>query len=173
VGCQEGEVQLGNPPRRFSGSADGLRRPARPIFEDEEHSEEEQPEIIIGNSVKRRLILVCLTVRDRRIRVISARRATPVERKDYEENVGSQEAPGCKRCDAERVPVRLRAGQTQSVRGKDDRRRACRCPRTGCCCRASVLQTNPRNILAGRLKSLSAPSFVYALTRICEVEYTK
>jgi len=65
--------------------ADPLAR----IFEDEEHSEEELREIIIGHSVRRRLVLVCFTVRDRRIRIISARKATPAERKDYEENVGS------------------------------------------------------------------------------------
>ena len=59
------------------------------IFEDEEHSEEEPREIIIGHSVKRRLVLVRFAVRDTRIRIISARRATPAERKDYEENVGS------------------------------------------------------------------------------------
>ena len=65
--------------------ADPLAR----IFEDEEHSEEDGREIIIGHSVKRRVVLVCFTVRDRRIRIISARKATPAERKDYEENVGS------------------------------------------------------------------------------------
>ena len=65
--------------------ADPLAR----IFEDEEHSEEEPREIIIGDSVKRRVVLVCFTVRDRRIRIISARKATHAERKDYEENVGS------------------------------------------------------------------------------------
>jgi len=64
--------------------ADPLAR----IFEDEEHSEEEPREIIIGRSVKGRLILACFTVRDKRIRIISARKATPLERKDYEENVG-------------------------------------------------------------------------------------
>jgi Ribonuclease toxin, BrnT, of type II toxin-antitoxin system len=45
--------------------ADPLAR----IFEDEEHSEEEPREIIIGHPVKRRLVLVCFTVRDRRIRI--------------------------------------------------------------------------------------------------------
>ena len=65
--------------------ADPLAR----IFEDEQHSEKEPREIIIGHSVKRRLILVCFTVRDRRIRIISARKATAIERRDYEENVGS------------------------------------------------------------------------------------
>lgn len=58
------------------------------VFEDEEHSEEELREIIIGRSAKGRLILACFTVRDKRIRIISARKATPLERKDYEENVG-------------------------------------------------------------------------------------
>jgi uncharacterized protein len=57
------------------------------IFDDEEHSEEEPREIIIGHSVKGRLILVCFTVRDKRIRIISGRKATSLERKDYEENV--------------------------------------------------------------------------------------
>lgn len=65
--------------------ADPLAR----IFEDEEHSEDEPREIIIGHSMKRRLVLVCFTVRGRRIRIISARKATPLERKDYEENVRS------------------------------------------------------------------------------------
>ncbi|PYV25155.1 MAG: hypothetical protein DMG24_09685 [Acidobacteria bacterium] len=37
--------------------------------------------------MQRRLILVCFTVRGTRIRIISARKATPLERKDYEENV--------------------------------------------------------------------------------------
>ncbi|MDE3178942.1 MAG: BrnT family toxin [Acidobacteriota bacterium] len=63
--------------------ADPLAR----IFEDDEHSEEEPREIIIGHSAKRRLVLVCFTVRGRRIRIIGARKATPLERKDYEENV--------------------------------------------------------------------------------------
>ncbi|HUY12748.1 MAG TPA: BrnT family toxin [Terriglobia bacterium] len=63
--------------------ADPLAR----IFEDEEHSEEEPREIIIGHSSKRCLILVCFTVRESRIRIISARKATRLERKDYEENV--------------------------------------------------------------------------------------
>ena len=65
-----------------------FRDPLGRIFEDETHSESEPREIIIGHSVKRRLILVCFTVRGTRIRIISARKATPLERKDYEENVG-------------------------------------------------------------------------------------
>ena len=64
-----------------------FRDPLARIFEDEEHSEDERREVIIGHSVKHRLIVACFTVRGARIRVISARKATRLERKDYEENV--------------------------------------------------------------------------------------
>jgi uncharacterized DUF497 family protein len=49
------------------------------------HSVEEQREIIIGHSAKNRLLLVSFTERGEAIRIISARRATKQERKDYEE----------------------------------------------------------------------------------------
>lgn len=64
--------------------ADPLAR----IFEDPEHSETERREIIIGHSNKQNLILVSFVEEDR-VRLISARKATRTERKDYEENVGS------------------------------------------------------------------------------------
>jgi len=64
-----------------------FRVPLAHLFDDEEHSEDEPREIIIGHSVKQRLILACFTVRETRIRIISARKATPLERKDYEENI--------------------------------------------------------------------------------------
>jgi uncharacterized DUF497 family protein len=63
-----------------------FRDPLARIFDDEVHSENEVREIIIGYSAKRRLVLACFTVRDGRIRMISARKATRLERKDYEEN---------------------------------------------------------------------------------------
>lgn len=63
--------------------ADPLAR----IFEDAVHSEDEPREIIIGHSVKRRLVLVCFTARGAKIRIISVRKATRLERKDYEENI--------------------------------------------------------------------------------------
>jgi len=64
-----------------------FRDPLARIFEDEEHSGDEPREIIIGHSVKQRLVLVCFTVRGTRVRILSARKATRLERKDYEENV--------------------------------------------------------------------------------------
>ena len=57
------------------------------IFDDEDHSEDEHREIIIGYSTLTRLVLVCFVERDEDIiRLISARRATKVEISDYEKN---------------------------------------------------------------------------------------
>ncbi|NUQ65723.1 MAG: BrnT family toxin [Pirellulales bacterium] len=60
--------------------------PLAVIFDDEEHSEDEIREIIIGHSILERLLLVSFTERGEDVvRIISARRATKRERKDYEE----------------------------------------------------------------------------------------
>jgi uncharacterized protein len=57
------------------------------IFDDELHSEDEQREIIIGHSRFNRLLLVCFAEKNPGlIRIISARRATKLERMNYEEN---------------------------------------------------------------------------------------
>jgi len=56
------------------------------IFDDEAHSIEEHREIIIGHSDRNRLLLVSFTERSEQIRIISARRTTKQERRDYEEN---------------------------------------------------------------------------------------
>lgn len=63
--------------------------PLARIFDDEEYSIKEQREIIIGHSVKRRLLVVCFTAQEDSVRIFSARKATRRERKDYEENVKS------------------------------------------------------------------------------------
>lgn len=65
--------------------ADRLAR----IFPDDEHSIDEFREIIIGHSAGQQLILVSFIEIQERVRIISARKATRRERKDYEENVGS------------------------------------------------------------------------------------
>ena len=65
--------------------ADPLAR----IFPDEEHSVDELREIIIGHSARRQLMLVNFTGTDDRVRLFSARKATRLERKDYEENVST------------------------------------------------------------------------------------
>jgi uncharacterized DUF497 family protein len=63
--------------------ADPLAR----IFNDEEHSVDEKREIIIRHSKQNRLVLVSFAGPEERVRLFSARVATPQERKDYEENV--------------------------------------------------------------------------------------
>jgi uncharacterized protein len=70
----------------FEEAATAFADPVAVIFDDEFHSAEEQREIIIGHSDKNRLLLVSFTERRGAIRIISARRATKRERKDYEEN---------------------------------------------------------------------------------------
>jgi uncharacterized DUF497 family protein len=44
-----------------------FREPLGRIFEDEEHWEDDRREMIIGHSVKQRLILACFTVHEGRI----------------------------------------------------------------------------------------------------------
>jgi uncharacterized DUF497 family protein len=66
--------------------ADPLAR----IHDDPAHSITERREIIIGHSSKPRLLLVSYTEREQLVRVISARRATRHERKEYEEFIKSR-----------------------------------------------------------------------------------
>jgi uncharacterized DUF497 family protein len=65
--------------------ADPLAR----IFDDEDHSVEEQREIIIGHSGKGRLLVVCFTAKAESVRIFSGRKATRRERKEYEEIIES------------------------------------------------------------------------------------
>ena len=50
---------------------------------DPDHSTEEERPILIGASVALRILVVCFTEVDDTIRIISARRATPREQRDY------------------------------------------------------------------------------------------
>lgn len=61
--------------------------PHQVAFYDPEHSEDEDREIMIARSEKGRLLLVCYTIRDEVIRLISARLATKREVKTYEEGI--------------------------------------------------------------------------------------
>ena len=54
------------------------------IFDDEEHSEHEHRELIIGHSHRNRLLIVSFTERKGAIRIISARKANRQEREEYE-----------------------------------------------------------------------------------------
>jgi uncharacterized protein len=63
--------------------------PLARIFDDEDHSIAEQREIIIGHSAKEHLLVVCFMSQGESVRILSARKTTKRERKDYEENVKS------------------------------------------------------------------------------------
>jgi uncharacterized DUF497 family protein len=55
------------------------------IAPDPEHSLTEEREWIIGKSYKNRALIVVYTIRDDKIRIISARLATKSEKKQYEQ----------------------------------------------------------------------------------------
>jgi uncharacterized DUF497 family protein len=60
------------------------------IFADEDHSNGEEREIIVGYSILDRILLVSFAEGSGgRVRIISARKGTRKERKDYEENIGN------------------------------------------------------------------------------------
>ena len=61
--------------------ADPLAR----IRDDPDHSIVERREILIGHSVRHRILVVGFTERETKVRIISARRATAQERKNHEE----------------------------------------------------------------------------------------
>ena len=54
-------------------------------FDDPDHSDEEPRDVTIGISMKGRVLFLSHCERGVRIRIISARRATPRERKQYAE----------------------------------------------------------------------------------------
>ena len=65
--------------------------PLARIFDDPVHSAEEIREIIIGHSIAGRLLLVCFTEPlEDEVRILSARRVTKREKKDYEEYIADQ-----------------------------------------------------------------------------------
>ena len=73
----------------FGEAVTAFADPLARIFDDEDHSVDDQREIIIGRSARLRLVVVCFSAREDTVRIFSARRATKRERRDYEENVQS------------------------------------------------------------------------------------
>ena len=62
--------------------------PSALTFWDPDHSEGEDRKITIGRSGRQRVVFVAHTARENRVRIISARRATRLEQKQYEEGIG-------------------------------------------------------------------------------------
>lgn len=69
----------------FEEAATVFRDPLAITFPDPDYSDEEDREITIGLTTKHRVVFVSHSPRGDRTRIISARKATPKERKQYEE----------------------------------------------------------------------------------------
>ena len=69
----------------FEDAIGAFGDPLARIFDDPDHSADKAREMLVGHDARRRLLVVCFVERAARIRVLSARRATRQERKDYEE----------------------------------------------------------------------------------------
>jgi len=70
----------------FEEAASVFGDPLAVTYPDPDHSISEQRFITIGRSSAQRVLLVSHADREESIRIISARRATPREREQYEEN---------------------------------------------------------------------------------------
>ncbi len=70
----------------FEESTEVFADPLYVDFFDPDHSDVEQPYLIIGMSAAGRLLIVSYTERDSAVRVISARELTAAERRAYEED---------------------------------------------------------------------------------------
>lgn len=72
----------------FHEAATVFRDRLAAIFDDEWHSDEEHREIIVGYSVRNRLLIVIFTQRGASIWIISARQATRREVQEHESRQG-------------------------------------------------------------------------------------
>lgn len=73
----------------FAEAASVFLDPMALTFDDPDHSSDEDREITIGVSNRQRVLFVAHTAREDRIRIISARRATQQERRQYEKGIGA------------------------------------------------------------------------------------
>ena len=71
----------------FDEAASVLLDPLAVTFPDPDHSSEEVREITIGHSARQRVVFLSHTRRGDHTRLISARKATRAERKQYEESI--------------------------------------------------------------------------------------
>ncbi len=69
----------------FAEAGTAFHDPHAAIFADDTHSDDEEREILIGYSDRNRLLIVSFTERPPNVRIISARVATPHERRKHEQ----------------------------------------------------------------------------------------
>jgi uncharacterized protein len=71
----------------FDDAASVFLDPLALTFPDSGHSNAEQREITIGHTRRQQVVFVAHCRRGDRVRIVSARRATPGERRQYEEGI--------------------------------------------------------------------------------------
>jgi uncharacterized DUF497 family protein len=74
----------------FEETAARVSRSLALTFADPDHSGGEEREITIGRSARQLIVFVSHCLRRDRIRIISARKATKGERKQYEQDLGEE-----------------------------------------------------------------------------------
>jgi uncharacterized DUF497 family protein len=72
----------------FEEAASAFGDPLSLTIPDPEHSEDEERCVLLGMTQAHRLVVVAHTEQADTVRLISARLATPAERRDYEEGQG-------------------------------------------------------------------------------------
>ncbi|HNR31824.1 MAG TPA: BrnT family toxin [Candidatus Hydrogenedentes bacterium] len=75
----------------FEEAVSVFRDPLALTFPDPYHSDKEEREITIGHTDRRAIVFVSHCPRGDRIRIISARRATKGERRQYEEGIEKED----------------------------------------------------------------------------------
>ena len=88
VGSSQGCGERQEASHHLRGGGIGVPRAVALTFWDPDHSEEEDREITIGRSARQRVLFVAHAAREGRVRIISARRATRREQRQYEEPSG-------------------------------------------------------------------------------------
>jgi uncharacterized DUF497 family protein len=87
MGPQKGRCQPEQARHFVRRRSERVSDPLALTFPDRDHSEEEQREITIGHTGRQQVVFVAHCRRGDRVRIISARRATPRERRQYEEGI--------------------------------------------------------------------------------------
>ena len=82
---EKAEINLKKHKLSFEEARSVLGDPFSITVDDPDHSMEEQRFIDIGKSANGKLLVVIYTERRNKIRIISCRKATPTERRKYEE----------------------------------------------------------------------------------------
>ena len=82
---EKAEINLKKHKVNFQEAKSAFGDPFSITIDDPDHSKEEHRYIDIGKSDSGKLLVVVYTERGHKIRIISCRKATPIERRKYEE----------------------------------------------------------------------------------------